>query len=106
MYFKIKNINIDLDFEIISLILSPNPKLEVSLIACYRSPKQEIEDPFLAKLEQKVLEMGPHSTETIILGDLNFDQFDVKGKGRKLADFNNTHGFSSTNTKKDSESHQ
>ena len=43
--------------------------------------------------------MAPISNETIILGDLNFDQFDENGRGKKLVDFNNTHGFYSTNTK-------
>ena len=48
---------------------------------------------------QFVLPSASKSTETVILGDLNFNQFDCLDKGRKLNEFNNTHGFFSTNTK-------
>ena len=69
---KIKKVKIDKDFEIISLIFSPNKNKDVSLISCYRPPHLENEDPFLLKLEKIVIEMTTISSETIILGDLNF----------------------------------
>ena len=97
--FKTQSVIIDENFEIISFIFSPNSKIDVSLIACYRSPKAENEDAFLSVLEKKVNDSASKSTETVILGDLNFNQFDRLDKGRKLNEFNNTHGFFSTNTK-------
>ena len=94
----IKSILIDEKFEIISFIFSPNPKLDISLIACYRPPHIENEDPFLHALDKKVIEMSTDSTETVIIGDLNFNQLDKADKGKKLNQFSITHGFSNTNT--------
>ena len=80
----IKSILIDEKFEIISFIFSPNPKLDISLIACYRPPHIENEDPFLHALDKKVIEMSTDSTETVIIGDLNFNQLDKADKGSWL----------------------
>ena len=65
---------------------------------CYRPPHIENEDPFLYALDKKVIEMSADSTETVIIGDLNFNQLDKAEKGKKLNQFNVTHGFSNTNT--------
>ena len=48
-----KIIQIDDTFEMISILFSPNPKLNVSLIACYRPPHKENEDLFLEALDKK-----------------------------------------------------
>ena len=93
-----KSIIIDEKFEMISLIFSPNPKLNISLIACYRPPHIENEDPFLNALDNKVIEMSADSTETVIVCDLNFNLLDKADKGKKLNQFKTTHGFSNINT--------
>ena len=89
---------LDSEVEMISLILEPCSGVKISFIACYRPPHYENETLFFSTLEKKLIENDSSSSETIIVGDLNFDiSTDTPERGlNKLDEFINSNGLFNT----------
>jgi hypothetical protein len=94
---KITNIELHDDLEIISFNIKLGNEKPTQFIATYRPPYPKNEDAFISALEAKS-QLMTNSANTIIIGDLNFDQFD-SSKSAKLNSFCDSFGFKNTITK-------
>ena len=91
---KTFNAQIDDDNEIITLTFTPKDKTHLGLIACYRPPHANNVAQFFSSLEQKVIDLETSTSETFIVGDLNFNLINKESNG--LTDFMITNGFYNT----------
>jgi hypothetical protein len=94
---KITNIELHDVLEIISFNIKFGSEKPTQIIAAYRPPYATNEDAFFSALEEKV-QLMTNSANTIIIGDLNFDQLDPS-KSAKLNSFCDSFGFRNTITK-------
>ena len=98
MVFVKKNLNVSnvfscKDSEIISFNINIANK-NISVLSCYRPPYKDNETQFLASVDS-ILNSNTDSSETVIMGDLNFNMCD-QYHCAKLAEFNAINGFTNT----------
>jgi hypothetical protein len=92
---KISNIELHAELEIISFNVKFGNEKPTQIVAAYRPPKPSNENAFISALEAKA---QTNSANTIIIGDLNFDQLD-RNKSAKLNSFCDSYGFKNAITK-------
>ena len=95
---RISSVDLHLNqtIEIISFNLNLNNNQLVAILACYRPPHSSNEKEFISCLEKNVSILDKQAAdEIIIVGDLNFDMFDIN-KSKPLVEFSTSNGFSNT----------